>query len=226
MSAPVALLGGSFDPVHCGHLRCALELREQLGLAEVRLLPSARPPHRPAPELSPEQRSELVHLAIAGEPGLVCDDRELRRPGPSYTIDSLVELRGELGPGRSLLLAMGTDVLRGLAQWRRWRELLDFAHLVVVERAGHGAAAPDPVAHWLSRHETSDRAALRQSAQGLVLRVRLRPLAISATEIRAALASGRSVRYLLPEPVWSQIRQRRWYACEPASAAAASPGGN
>ena len=222
----MALLGGSFNPIHCGHLRCALELREQLGLAEVRLLPTARPPHRPAPELSPEQRSELVQLAIAGEPGLVCDDRELRRPGPSYTIDSLVELREELGPGRGLLLAMGTDVLGGLEQWRRWRELLDFAHLVVVERPGQQAAAPDPVARWLARHETGDSAALHQSPQGLVLRLRLRPLAISATEIRAALADGRSVRYLLPEPVWRQIRQRGWYACDPASAAAASPGGN
>ena len=213
MSAPVAVLGGAFNPVHFGHIRSARELREQLGLAEVRLMPTGLPPHRPAPEISSEQRAQLVRMAVESEPGLVCDERELRRPGPSYTIDSMTELRRELGPSRGLALVIGADVVAGLERWRRWRELFDLAHLVIIGRPGY-PALPErgAVAQWLARHLVTDAGALQDSARGVALRVELSPLDISATEIRAALAAGRSVRNLVPGPVLRHIQHHHWYA--------------
>ena len=143
MSAPessgfplVGVFGGTFNPVHYGHLRSALELVERLGLEQLRLMPSAQPPHRQAPACSAEHRAAMVALAVEGEPRLACDMRELQRPGESYTIDSLIELRGELGTRIGLCMVLGCDAVLGITQWRRWQELLDWAHIVVIARPG------------------------------------------------------------------------------------------
>ena len=130
--APIGVFGGTFNPVHYGHLRSALELAERLELEHVRLMPSAEPPHRAAPRCSAEHRAAMVELAVAGEPRLLCDTRELRRPGPSYTVDSLIELREEFGSGRSLCMVLGCDALLGIDRWQRWQELLSLAHIVVI----------------------------------------------------------------------------------------------
>lgn len=205
------MFGGTFDPVHYGHLRSALELVEKLGLAEVRLMPSARPPHREAPVCSAQDRIAMVRLAVEGEPRLACDDRELRRPGASYTCDSLAALRGELGPQRPLCMVVGCDALRGLDRWKRWEEFLDLAHVVVIARPGWSLPEAGPVAEWVRAHRLPGPAGLRRDACGGVLLEELRPLAISSTEIRELLASGRSARYLMPQPVLDYIHDNRLY---------------
>jgi len=210
-SRPIGIFGGTFNPIHCGHLRSALELREQLQLAEVRMMPAAAPPHREAPECPAEFRAELVELAIAGEPGLVCDRRELARPGPSYTYDSLRELRTEFGAERSLCLVVGADAVAALDTWHRWRELVQLAHLVVIARPGWQVPESGAVAGWLEQHMTTDASVLQREPAGHILLQQLRPLDISSTEIRHMIAAGRSPRYLVPDVVWQHIQDRALY---------------
>lgn len=218
-SGPIGIFGGTFNPIHFGHLRSALEVRECLGLAELRLMPSARPPHRSAPECAAAERLEMVRLAVAGEPGLVCDEREILRAGPSYTVDSLREVREELGPAPSLCLVMGADALLGLADWHQWQLLTDYAHLVVIARPGWHFPSSGAVADWLQPLLCQQAADLRQQPSGRVHLLQLRPLDISSTEIRELIAAGRSPRYLLPDPVWSRIRSAGLYGYNQATQA-------
>ena len=208
---PVGVFGGTFNPVHYGHLRSALELVERLQLQQVRLMPCAVPPHREVPGCAAEHRAAMVELAVAGESSLACDTRELRRPGPSYTIDSLVELREELGDGFSLCLVMGCDAVLQIPTWHRWRDLLDWAHIVVIARPGWQLPGSGEVAEWLQAHRLASSEPLLQQAAGGIVVEQLRPLAISSTEIREQLAAGHSVRYLLPEPVLEYIQQHSLY---------------
>ena len=208
---PVGVFGGTFNPVHYGHLRSALELVERLGLEQLRLMPCAVPPHRELPTCSAEHRCAMVELAVAGEPRLLCDARELHRTGKSFSIDSLIELRAELGEQRSLCLVMGCDALLGITGWHRWRELLDWAHIVVIARPGWELPAAGEVAEWLSSHCLSAASALRQRPAGGILVEELRPLQISSTEIRQMIAAGHSPRYLLPEPVLGYIHRHKLY---------------
>ncbi len=205
-SGPIGIFGGTFNPIHNGHLRSALELKQCLGLDQVRLVPAARPPLRDAPELSPDLRADLVEQAVASEPGLVCDRRELSRQGPSYTIDTLGEMRTELGPARPLCLIVGTDILERLDAWHRWQELLDYAHLVVMARPGWQAPDCGEIAGWLAGHsgQVDD---IHAAPAGRVVMQRLRQLPISATEIRGMIAAGQSPRYLLPDTVWDTIQR-------------------
>lgn len=207
----VGVFGGTFDPVHYGHLRSALELVERLQLQQLRLMPCATPPHRGQPACSAHHRAAMVELAVAGEPRLACDRRELQRTGASYTIDSLKALRAELGDTLSLGLVMGCDAVLGITSWHRWQELLDYAHVVVMARPGWQLPAHGPVAQWLRDHQLADAAGLHQRAAGGILVVKLRPLAISSTEIRELLAAGRSPRYLLPQVVLDYIQAHNLY---------------
>jgi nicotinate-nucleotide adenylyltransferase len=211
--APVGVFGGTFDPVHYGHLRSALELVEHLDLHHLRLMPCAVPPHREQPACSAVHRAAMVELAVADEPRLCCDRRELEREATSYTIDSLAELRRELGAGRSLCLVMGCDAVLQLTGWHRWQELLDWAHVVVIARPGWQLPAAGPVADWLRQHLLAGSAQLRQQASGGILVAQLRQLAISSTEIRHLLAAGRSPRYLLPQAVLDYIQTHHLYHC-------------
>jgi len=208
----VGIFGGTFNPVHYGHLRSALELVERLDLFQLRLMPCAVPPHRETPACSARDRAAMVSLAVAGEERLVCDDRELQRDGPSYTIDSLSELRGELGAQRALCLVMGCDALLDLPGWRRWQELLDLSHIVVLARPGWQLPVDGEVAQWLAANAIEQARQLRDSPAGSVLLQELRPLAISSTEIRDLLAVGQSARYLVPEPVLEYIKTNQLYA--------------
>ncbi len=208
---PVGVFGGTFDPIHCGHLRSALELSERLELAQLRLMPCATPPHRQSTDCTAPQRAAMVELAVAGESRLVCDTRELQRSGPSYTIDSLIELRQELGEQTSLSLIMGCDALLDIGSWHRWKEILDWAHVVVIARPGWQLPEHGPVAQWIEDNRLSAADGIKQRAAGGILIEELRPLTISSTEIRAMLGSGRSVRYLMPESVLDYIEQHRLY---------------
>ena len=140
LMALALLYGGTFDPVHAGHLAVARAARDALG-ADVAFLPAADPPHRAAPGASAEQRARMIELAIAGEPGFSVDRRELQRAGPSWTVDTLRDLRAERGPAAPLAWLVGADAFRGLPTWHDWRELLDLAHFVVAVRPGHGLDA-------------------------------------------------------------------------------------
>ncbi|MEH6580974.1 MAG: nicotinate-nucleotide adenylyltransferase [Halioglobus sp.] len=209
--ASVAVFGGTFDPIHNGHLRSALELAERLELGEVRMMPCASPPHRGTPAGSADHRAAMLELAVAGEPRLSCDRRELDREGLSYTIDSLVSLRGELGEQCSISLIMGCDAVLDLASWHRWDELLDWAHVVLIARPGWQFPEQGPVARWLQAHRCDSEQQLKASSAGCVMVEELRPLPISASEIRDIVRTGRSARYLLPASVLDYIFNHSLY---------------
>ncbi|HXH03271.1 MAG TPA: nicotinate-nucleotide adenylyltransferase [Candidatus Competibacteraceae bacterium] len=209
---PIAILGGTFDPIHHGHLRPALELLEELNLAEVRFIPNALPPHRRQPAASSAQRLAMVERAIAGQPGFALDDREFKRAGPSYTVDTLTELRAELGPQRPLCLVVGRDAFLGLPTWHQWRRLLELTHIVVMERPGHATPEfEEPLAAVVEARAVRTAAAIAEAPAGRVLFWPTRVLDISSTQVRALLAQGRSPRYLLPDSVWDYIRAHDLY---------------
>ncbi len=204
MARRIGVLGGTFDPIHIGHLRGALEVAELLALDEVRLIPSARPPHRDTPQVSAEQRLQLVRLAAEGEPLLRVDDRELARTTPSWTIDTLESLRGELGVDDQLFLLLGWDAFCGLPSWHRWTELLQHCHLLVLQRPDADTEAPEALRDLLAARSVNEPAALCGPA-GQIAFAWQTPLAVSATDIRRRLATGRSVRFLLPDAVLHYI---------------------
>lgn len=197
----IALFGGTFDPVHFGHLRPLLEVKQALGLDEVRLVPAFIPPHREAPGAQPEHRLAMLELAVADTPGFVIDPRELQRGGPSYSVDTLQSLRDEIGAATPLCLIMGLDAFVGLDRWHEWRRLTELAHLVVTQRPG--AALPDsgPVAQLMATARARDLSALQDRPAGLIWFQTVTQLEISATAIRQQLADGGDIRFLVPDSV-------------------------
>lgn len=209
--APIGILGGTFDPVHHGHLRLAQECLESLKLAEVRLIPVHSPPHRGVPGATPAQRLRMLEIAIEGARGLVADGRELERGGQSYTIETLEPLRREAG-SRPLCLLMGMDAFRQINTWKRWTALLDYAHIVVVDRPGRESRFDDrDIARLFVEHAASGPEALRALPAGRILRLNAPLLDISATHIRGLIAAGANPRWLLPEPVIDYIKRERLY---------------
>jgi nicotinate-nucleotide adenylyltransferase len=203
----IGILGGTFAPIHHGHVRIAIEAREQLGLAEVRFVPAAQPPLRRAPAIAAARRLRWVRLAIARERGLVADDRELRRKGPSYTVDTLMSLRAE-HPRASLCLLLGQDAAHQLPRWHRWRELPALAHLVFFHRPGQAAAFTGPLARLLRGRRARTARQLRAKPAGLWWRCEMPPLAIAASDIRRRLGAGQSVRGLVPDAVIGDFTRR------------------
>ncbi|WP_440995964.1 nicotinate-nucleotide adenylyltransferase [Arhodomonas sp. SL1] len=208
--SPLGILGGTFDPVHYGHLRPAVELLEQLHLGEMRLVPGRIPPHRPPPRVGPERRLAVLREAVRDLPGLRVDDRELHRDGPSFTVDTLRALRKEEGE-RPLCFALGSDAFLGLPKWHRWRELITFAHLVVMERPGHATSPGGEFGQWVATRRALRVTELRERPAGRILFVPVTQLDISATGVRRLLARGESARCLMPEPAWRLVAGRGWY---------------
>jgi nicotinate-nucleotide adenylyltransferase len=196
----VGLFGGTFAPIHNGHLRLALELKERLQLSCVHVLPSANPPHRAAPSVPPQRRLAWAQLACAEEPGLLVDDREIRRSGPSYTYDTLVDLRGEY-PQTPLVLLLGDDAANNLHTWHRWRELFELANLVFVERPYEPPVPAPELSAFLRGRRVSTSGEMLAHKAGYWMSASIPPLAISSTRIRQLLAAGRSIRGLVPEAV-------------------------
>ncbi|MHB8447543.1 MAG: nicotinate-nucleotide adenylyltransferase [Rudaea sp.] len=194
----MAILGGTFDPVHNGHLRAALEASEALGVP-VRLLPAHVPPHRPAPVASPAQRVAMLRAALAGQDRVQLDTRELDRAEPSFTFDTLHQMRAEFGAYLPLILLLGADAFAGLPTWHRWRGLFDLAHLAVLTRPGHSGSLPAELAAAVAARRTESAGALHASAAGKVFDLPVTPLEISASCIRAMLACGRDPRWLVPD---------------------------
>ena len=197
---PLAILGGTFDPVHLGHLRVAWEAAEFLD-ADVHMMPANVPPHRPQPVASTEQRVAILRTALLGQDRLILDERELRRDGPSYTVETLVELRREIGPDRPVVLLVGSDAYSGLASWHRWQSLFDLAHIGVLRRAGHEINESPELAGQTRARRITSASDLQQTASGSVIEIAVSALEISATHIRNELAAGREPRYLVPSGV-------------------------
>lgn len=198
----VAMFGGTFDPVHLGHLRSAVELREALGLDCVHMLPAARPPLRDVPDVSAEHRLELLQLGIGNTPGLVADGRELKRSGPSFSADTLAELRAEYGEQARLVMALGHDAFLRLADWHDPERLFELAHVVVMERPDHGAPLSDALGELIAGRDVHTPDQLMANPAGGLLRLSLPTrMAVSATDVRQRLANGLSVRYLLTAEV-------------------------
>jgi nicotinate-nucleotide adenylyltransferase len=192
----LAIFGGTFDPVHLGHLSVAWEAAELLD-AEVRLLPASVPPHREAPVASASQRVAILRASLQGQARLTLDTRELDREGPSYTIDTLHELRAEQGE-RPLVLLIGADAFANLPSWHRWRELFEVAHIGVLRRPGVSASLPDELRREVADRRVERASDWRELAAGRLIELSVTPLEISATRIRELLAAGRDPRYLLP----------------------------
>lgn len=225
----IGIFGGTFDPIHYGHLRLAEEMVDALSLREVRFIPTGQPPHRAAPQASAQHRLEMTRRAIAGNPRFLVDDREVRATRPSYTVDTLTELRSEIGAQQPLVLLLGADAFLGLTSWHEWQRLFELAHLAVAQRPGSTLqqALPEPLQRevgprWTRAGSlaTAAPASGKQSdagsldglgAAGSVSEFEMTPLAISASAIRNALAQQKSVRYLLPEPVCDYLQQYQLY---------------
>jgi len=214
MRDPFVLYGGTFDPIHLGHLAIAKAARDILGTT-IRLMPAADPPHRPPPGAGAAERAAMLELAIAGEPGLVVDLRELRREEPSWSVETLRDLRREIGQSRPVALLVGADSFAGLPSWREWRALFDLAHFVVANRAGSaigaGELAPG-LAEAIAGREVDDADALRTAAAGAVLYLRQPLHPQSATAIRAAIAGGEPWQALVPAAVARYIERHGLYA--------------
>lgn len=204
----IVMLGGTFDPVHLGHLRSAVELHEALSLDRLHMIPASLPPLRGAPNVPAGERLALLTLGIGDTRGLVADPRELEREGPSYTADTLVSLREDYGHEARLIMAVGHDAFLRLADWHQPQRLFALAHVVVFDRPDWDAPLPGALKELLHGREVDSLDALMARPAGLLLRLSLPTrMAISATEIRQRLATGRSVRYLLPEAVEERIRE-------------------
>jgi nicotinate-nucleotide adenylyltransferase len=213
--SPLAILGGTFDPVHFGHLRLAADVRNALALDDVRLVPSGDPPHRDAPRASAADRVAMLQLAVAAFPGLAVDTREIARGGKSFTVDTLADLRAEM-PARPLALLVGADAFQGFPAWHRWRTLFDLAHIVVVPRPGvalERGLSDDLAAEWRARR-IDDPQGLRDRPAGTIYVQPVTAQPISSSFIRAKLAAGASsveLAGLLPASVLAYIESNQLY---------------
>lgn len=207
----VGVFGGTFDPIHLGHLRTALELHERLGLREVRFVPCGEPPHRGAPATPAALRLRMVEAAVADEPRFVADPREVEREGPSFTVDTLLDLRRDF-PDATLCLLLGMDAFLGLPRWHRWRDILDLAHVVVAHRPGWQVPRVGTLGDLVRERLTSSAGDLAAAPAGRIHVEAVTQLEISATELRAAVRAGGDPKYLVPEPVRQIIFETECYA--------------
>jgi nicotinate-nucleotide adenylyltransferase len=207
---PIAVFGGTFDPVHYGHLRTAFEMLQALRFQEVRFIPCGDPPHRGRTYADASLRMRMVEVAISGQDGFIADDRELQRGGPSYSIETLEELRREF-PDRSIGLILGMDAFRGLVSWHRWDEILDYAHIVVAHRPGWKAPDMGALGGLLSDHGTHRVDDLHAATHGRIHIHAVTQLEISSTEIRELVSAGRDPRFLMPDSVRDVIEESKVY---------------
>ncbi|ARN74680.1 nicotinate-nucleotide adenylyltransferase [Oceanicoccus sagamiensis] len=192
----IALFGGTFDPVHNGHIQSATELKQRLSLDELRLVPCHLPVHRASPGCSSEQRLAMVKLAVAGTP-LQVDDREMHRNRLSYSVDTLESLRNELGDQVSLSWVMGTDAFAAFDSWHRWQDFLTLAHIIVMQRPGEVLPEAGPVAQLIAQYGTDTVEPLQQQAAGAIRFESLTPYPVSATAIRSALSGQQAAEFKL-----------------------------
>ncbi len=208
----IGFLGGTFDPIHNGHLHAARTAAALLNLERVHLVLAARPAHRALPSATIAQRWAMLELAVADATTLVADDREIHRNTPSYTVETLEELRAERGVQTPLVWLLGWDAYRGLPTWRRWQQLLELSHLAVLRRPGSETELDATMRAFTAAHRVDDAAALHRTAAGAVLLFSAPMLSISSSDIRARLLRGERVSQLLPRSVSTYIENHQLYA--------------
>ena len=209
-SKAIGMLGGMFDPVHFGHLRTMLDVKQKLALHRLRVVPCAIPPHRASAQVSAQQRVDMLRLALSGEQGIEIDEQEIHRATPSYSYDTLVSLREELGE-QPICLIIGMDAFKGLTTWYRWQELIKLCHIVVMTRPGWQVDDNAALQQFIEQHRADDVAMIHGRVAGCVYFCPVTGLDISSTKIRAYLQQGLSVRYLLPEEVREYIERNGLY---------------
>lgn len=214
----IGILGGTFDPIHNGHLRLAEEMREHFALDSVRLIPAGDPwqKTRAARQIvKAPHRLAMIRAAIASNPHFSVDDREIRREGPSFTLDTLLSLRTDVGHGTPLVWLMGSDTFLGMPTWHRWHELFGHAHVAVAERAGNTSwrnAMAAGLSDEFDDRFVADPTELERTPAGRIAVFTMTALDISSTAVRAHLAAGRSPRYLVPDAVMDYIASHKLYA--------------
>ena len=207
-----AIYGGTFDPIHYGHLNSVTALAEQISLSQVIIMPNNVPPHRPQPEASSEQRKKMVELAIADKPLFALDCRELEHTTPSWTVETLEQIRAEKDHQQPLAFIIGQDSLLSLAHWHRWEELLSLCHLLVCQRPGYPLTMEtSELQQWLDTHRTHSIDQLHQHPAGKIFIAPTPLYDIAATTIRQRLESGKSCDDLVPAPVLDFIHQQHLY---------------
>ena len=207
----IAIFGGTFDPVHNGHLRMATEVAEQLACDEVKLIPAGIPPHREANQVAGNHRLAMLALAVEGDDKLTVDDCELKREGLSYSIDTVINMRGALGNNATLSLCMGIDAFNQLHTWHRWQELTDYAHVIVMTRPGFHLPKDGEVFDWWHERIVHNVDELLAAPKGRVMSLELTPLSISSSDLRQRIGEEKSVRYLVPKAVQKYIEQHKLY---------------
>ncbi len=212
MKQATVIFGGTFDPVHYGHLRAAAEVSELLNVSDFRLLPAGQPPHRDHTGADAYHRLAMLELALAPYPDLTVDEREVRREGPSYMVETLSTIRREVG-NVPVILCLGQDAANKLEGWHRWQELFELAHLVVMKRPRSRPRYPEAVAEELNARRVRSTAAVMNEPAGRVRYLEVTQLAISSTDIRNQLAAGRDPRFLLPATVLAYVRKHGMYGC-------------
>ena len=215
-SRPLGIFGGTFDPVHYGHLRLAEESLDALNLGAVRWIPAGQPARRASPRVGAEERLNMVRLAIAGNPRFELDAAEVEAAQPSYTVPTLERLRRleVVGEIRPLVLLLGTDAFAGLEDWHRWTALFDLAHIAVAHRPGFpidGDRLPPALADIFRARFCAEPASLNTAPAGRIFSFAMTPLDISATKIRTLLSKGQSTRYLMPDAVIDFIQKHNFY---------------
>ncbi len=207
----IGILGGTFDPIHYGHLRTALDVQQCLSLDKVCFIPCGEPPHRAKPVAQPLQRLAMVRAAIAGQKSFTVDDRELRRDGPSYMLDTLISLKCDF-KSESLCLILGIDAFNGLAQWHQWQDIFDLANVVVMQRPDiNGGIELNKRLLVQLKHRIVDTDNLKRSKNGAVCFVPVTQLDISATTIRQYWQENKSIDFFLPDSVLTLIQQQNIY---------------
>lgn len=208
----IGIFGGTFDPIHFGHLRTALEVYESLPLQEIRFLPCQQPVHKSATGASVNERLAMLKLAIAGQPGFTLDTRELERASPSYMYETLLSIRQEVGH-TPLCLICSMDAFSNFTYWYRWDAIIELAHIVVATRAGYTTSFSDTLNNFTNRHLITNPQALLTHPAGYVLFAPTTPLSISSTAIRQMLKNNLNPSYLLPETVKAYIEKQQLYKC-------------
>ncbi len=211
LAKPIAILGGTFDPVHVGHLRIALEIQQAYDLAEVRFIPCWQPVHRDKPFATPEQRLAMLDAAIENQPMFKIDDCEIQRQGPSYTIDTIEMLRQKF-PRTPLCLILGLDAWSGFATWHRYEDILRLAHLIIAMRPSYLLPQTGKVAELLKQHQTQDVSALHTSLGGKILVHADTSIDIAATTLRDMIAKGQNPQGLLPDSIYDYIVKHHLYS--------------
>ncbi len=206
----IGIFGGTFDPVHYGHLRAALEAMEILRLQDFRLLPAGTPPHRANTFASADHRLAMLKLALSRYPELQVDVREIRREGSSFMVDTLGEIRQEEGDA-PILMMIGQDAANVLDQWHEWHRLFDLAHLVIMRRPESKHIYSGALFEQVQPRMVNNPGRLLNSPAGLILPLEVTQLAISSTEIRRQIRTGLSPRFLLPDPVIDYILEYQLY---------------